>query len=107
MEILGSDWIDKSKLINKIAVSISNIKKDHAYLMSPLLLELFKFPQEEYSFLGRALARCVAAGGIDDAVLWDYIIADVKDEDILTYRFGNKLKCRPHEFGDKDNEFLS
>lgn len=45
--------------------------------------------------------------GIDDAVLWDYIIADVKDEDILTYRFGNKLKCRPHEFGDKDNEFLS
>lgn len=107
MEILRSDWIDKSQLISKIAVSISNIKEEHAYLMSPLLLKLFKFPQEEYSFLGRALARCVAVGGIDDAVLWDYIIADVKDEDILSYRVGNKLKCRPHEFGDKDNKFLS
>ncbi|MCK8152667.1 ATP-binding protein [Citrobacter amalonaticus] len=107
MGILRSDWIDKSQLISKIAVSISNIKEEHAYLMSPLLLELFKFPQEEYSFLGRALARCVAVGGIDDAVLWDYIIADVKDEDILSYRFENKLKCRPHEFGDKDNKFLS
>ena len=40
-------------------------------------------------------------------MLWDYIIADVKDEDILSYRFGNKIKCRPHEFGDKDNKFLS
>ncbi|MHA6306427.1 AAA family ATPase [Hafnia paralvei] len=107
MEILRSDWIDKSQLISKITFSISNIKEDNAYLMSPLLLELFKFPQEEYSFLGRALARCVAVGGIDDVVLWDYIIADVKDEDILSYRFGNKLKCRPHEFGDKDNKFLS
>ena len=107
MEILRSDWIDKSQLISKIAVSISNIREEQAYLMSPLLLELFKFPQEEYSFLGRALARCIVVGGIDDAVLWDYIIADVKDEDILSYRFGNKLKCRPHEFGDKDNKFLS
>ncbi|WP_430248489.1 AAA family ATPase [Providencia sp. PAZ2] len=107
METLRSDWIDKSRLISKITVFISDIKREHAYLMSPLLLELFKFPQEEYSFLGRALARCVAVGGVDDVVLWDYIIIDVKDEDILSYRFENKLNCRPHEFGAKDSKFLS
>lgn len=107
MEVLRSDWVDKSQLTSKIAVSISNIKGEHAHLVSPLLLELFKFPQEKYSFLGRALARCVEVGGIEVSVLWSYIITDVKDEDILSYRLGNKLKCRYHEFGDKDNKFLS
>lgn len=107
IEILRSDWIDKSILIRKITISISNIKEDHAYLMSPLLLELSKFPQEEYNFLGRAIARCISVGGIDDAMLWNYIISDVKDEDISSYRLKNKLKCRPYEFGDNGNKFLS
>ncbi|WP_139763073.1 hypothetical protein, partial [Salmonella enterica] len=47
-----------------------------------------------------------AAGVIGDTLLWRYITDGLTGEDILQNRFDNKLRCQPHEFGSKNENFL-
>jgi adenylylsulfate kinase-like enzyme len=106
-EVLALDGVDKTQFINSMAHAITQVDADHSALLAPLLVTLLKLPRQEHSFLGRALARCVKAGGVDDAVLWRYVAGQVKDEDVLDYRFNKKLHCQSHEFGNSNDKFLA
>jgi hypothetical protein len=105
-EVLALDWVDKKQTGWQLEHALSDIHRRHSALLAPLLMTLLNLPRQDHSFLGHALARCVTAGGVDDAVLWRYVAGDVSDEDLLAYRFDNKLHCQPHEFGDGNDKFL-
>ncbi|SEQ35887.1 AAA family ATPase [Giesbergeria anulus] len=105
-EVLATDWIDQTHLGEQLTIAISNMDEIHAGLLSPLLKTLLNMPRGEHSFLGRVLARCVTAGGLDDVLLWRYIAYEISDEDVIRYNFNNKLHCEPHEFGDENDHFL-
>ena len=107
LEALSKDWVDRERLGKQLTYSLHDFDMAHAALLAPLLEILLQMPHEEHSFLGHALARCVAAGGLDDAALWRYIVADIGEDDVCAYHFGNKLHCQPHEFGSSDAHFLS
>ena len=106
-EVLAFDWIDKKQIAWQLEIALPDVHKEHSALLAPLLLTLLDLPRQPHSSIGRALARCVKGGGIDDTVLWHYVAGDVSDEDVLNYRFDNKLHCQPHEFGSSGDKFLA
>lgn len=107
-EVLALDWIDKERVILPLEMALSDLQDMHsAELLAHLLRALLDLPRREHSFLGRALARCIESGAVDDTVLWRYVAAEVSDKDVLRYDFGDKLHCQPHEFGDSNNKFLT
>lgn len=106
-EVLALDGVDKKQIAWQLEVALSDVQAKHSALLAPLLVTLLELPRQEHSFLGRVLARCVTAGGVDDALLWRYVAGDVCDEDVCAYRFDKKLHCHPHEFGDRNDKFLA
>lgn len=107
VEVLTMEGIDKPQLIHPIAHGITQIHVNYSGLLEPLLLILLKLPRQEHSFLGHALAHCMEAGNLDDSVLWRYIAGEIGDQDVVEHRFGSKLHCQPHEFGNSQNRFLA
>lgn len=107
VEVLELDGVDKTQFANSMAHAITQVHANHSALLVPLLVILLKLPRQEHSILGRALAHCMKAGGLDDSVLWHYVAGDVSDEDVLAYRFDKKLHCQPHEFGNSNDKFLA
>ena len=105
-DVLAMDGVDKQQIAWQLDVALAGVEAKHSAMLAPLLVTLLKMPRREHSFLGRALARCVTAGGVDDAVLWRYVAGDVRDEDVRAYRFDKKLHCQPHEFGGSNDKFL-
>jgi len=106
-EVLAFDWVDKKQIARQLEIALSDIREKHSALLAPLLLTLLDLPRQPHSFIGRALARCVKGGGIDDAVLWRYVAGEVGDEDVLNYHFDKKLHCQPHEFGNSHDKFFA
>lgn len=107
LEAMSQEWVDRKHLGQQLTYRLQDFDMAHAALQAPVLEKLLQMPREDHSLLGHALARCVAAGGLDDAALWRYIVSDVGDEDVLSCHLGNKLHCEPHEFGDSNENFLS
>lgn len=105
-EILQLDWMDGKQIVMQLAHYLSKIDTENLALVAPLLERLISMPRQEHSLLGHAVARCVAAGAIEDIWLWRYIAGDINDEDVNKFRFDKKLHCQPHEFGNSRNEFL-
>jgi len=105
-EVLSLDWVDGKNIAGQLGHYLSEINSENLALVSPLLEQLFSMPRQEHSFLGHALARCVAAGGVEDLWLWRYIVGGIQKDDVIKYRFDNKLHCQPHEFGNSNNNFL-
>jgi len=97
LDVLSTDGFDKTQIANDMALSLSEVSDEHIPLFAPLVVELLNFPLEEHSRLGHALARCWASGGLDDKVLWRYVIHDAKPH-------APKLRC---EFGEGNEHFLS
>lgn len=106
MEALSLDWLDSSGIADRLGVPLSEIKSENMALVVPLLLRLLTMPLSEHSFLGRVIARCVEAGVVEDALLWRYIAGGISSEDLLKFRFDNKLRCQAHEFGRRDDNFI-
>jgi hypothetical protein len=106
MEALTLDWLDGNGIAEQLGFHLSEIKSENVALAVPLLKRLLDLPRPEHSSLGRAIARCVAAGVADDSLLWRYIADGISDEDLLEFRFDRKLRCLPHEFGDRKENFL-
>lgn len=106
METLGLDWLDCDRFADQVVFSLSDFKTENLVLVAPLLERLLSMKKPDHSILGHIVARCVTAGAIDDEVLWRYITGDIREEHVLGYRFGDELRCKPHEFGDKNEEFL-
>lgn len=106
VEALSLDWLDKDRIAEQLVFSLSKLKTENLLFVVPLLEKLLERPKPEHSLLGHIVARCVAAGSVGDNLLWHYIIGDISEEDVLGFHFGKKLNCQPHEFGDKDKDFL-
>lgn len=106
MEALTLDWLDGKGVAELLGFRLSEIKSENITLAVPLLTLLLELPRSEHTFLGKAIARCVAMGVAEDSLLWRYIAGDVTDEDLLEFRFDKKLHCLPHEFGDQGGNFL-
>jgi hypothetical protein len=106
MKALTLDWLDGNGIAEQLGFHLSDIKTANLAQLVPLLEWLLDLPRPEHSALGRAIARCVAAGVADDSLLWRYIADGVSDEDLLEFRFDNKLRCHAHEFGDREENFI-
>lgn len=106
MEALTLDWLDGNGIPEQIGFYLSEIKSENVALAVPLLRRLLDLPRSEPSSLGRVIARCVAADVADDSLLWRYIADGISDEDLLEFRFDNKLRCHAHEFGGGKENFL-
>lgn len=105
-EALALDWLDGDRVAEQLTLSLSKFETENLAMAAPLLEQILKKPKQDHSLLGRTVARCIDAGIVDDRVLWRHIAGDVKEEDVLKFRFDNKLRCQPHEFGDKKENFL-
>lgn len=106
-EVLAMDWVDHVHLVDQLAIAISSMDEIHSVELSSLLKILLTIPKGEHRFIGRALARCVTAGGLDDEVLWKYIAGEVSAEDVIRFQLDKNLHCKPHEFGDANDRFLT
>ncbi|RQH04401.1 AAA family ATPase [Paraburkholderia dinghuensis] len=106
MEALSLDWLKGNEIADRLGIHLSEIKPKDMALVAPLLERLLDMPRSEHSFLGRVIARCVAAGVVEDGLLWRYMADGISDADLLEYRFDNKLRCHAHEFGDRDDNFV-
>jgi GTPase SAR1 family protein len=105
-ELLSLDWIDVEQISRGIGFKIAEALAEHSAQLAPLINRLLDMPRQEHSFLGRAVARCVAAGSIDDVLLWRYVAGDVHDSDALAFHFDKKLHCGYREFGDDQEDFF-
>lgn len=106
MEALSLDWLDGERIAEQLGFQLAEINAENLALATPLLEQLLGTTRPEHSFLGRAVAHCVAAGAADDNLLWRYIAGDVSEDDVTGFYFGDKLHCQSHEFGDSDNNFI-
>ena len=106
-EALEIDWLDHRRIADRLSSSLSEFKTENLTLVVPLLERLISMPIPEHSFLGRAIACCVAAGAVDDSLLWRYITVDISEGDVGTVDIGYKLRCQPHEFGSQNENFLN
>ena len=96
----------ESQIAMQLSHYLSKIDTENLALVAPLLQRLLDMPRQEHSLLGHAVARCVAAGAMEDTWLWRYIAGDINDEDVIKFRFDNKLHCQSHEFGNSSDNFL-
>lgn len=103
---LSLDWVDSNKLAEHFGFYLSEIKTENIILVAPLLERLLSMSRPEFGSLGRAVARCVETGAANDDLLWRYIAGDISEDDVMEFRFGNKLRCQFHEFGDSNDYFL-
>jgi len=107
MEALAMDWLDGNRIAEQLVFSLSDFTTENLRLVVPLLRRLLSFSQPEHSLLGRVIARCVTADAIEDKVLWRYIAGGISEDDVMKFHFGNKLRCQPHDFGDRGDNFLA
>lgn len=105
-ESLSLEWIDSNRIAGQLPFYLSEITSENLALVVPLLQRLLEMPHPDHSFLGRSIARCVEAGVVGDELLWRYMVGGVIEEDLLEYRFDNKLNCQAHDFGDRHDKFV-
>ncbi|GFO54963.1 hypothetical protein GMSM_19700 [Geomonas sp. Red276] len=103
---LGEDWLDTERIADQLVYYVSDFETKNLTLLLPLLNWLITRRKPGHRFLGDVIARCVVAGAVDDKILWKYIAGDITKDDVLSYGLGEKLHCQPHEFGDKNDNFL-
>lgn len=106
MEVLDLYWFDGNGIKDQLAMNLSRMEPGNMVFVAPLLKRLLAMPRSEHSYLGKVIAGCVTAGIVDDGLLWRYITEDVRDEDVLGYRFNRKLRCQTHEFGNRKENFI-
>lgn len=106
MEALAFDWVDRRRAAWRLEFELSDIDDGHLLLSAPLLDTLVNLPRQNDNYLGCALARCVNAGGVGDALLWRYVAGDITQEAVIELHFDNKLRCDSHEFGTGNENFL-
>lgn len=96
------------QVISNLFLSVGDVGQDEQKqaVIAPLLKHLLSFPRIQHSFLGRAIARCVAAGAMSDDHLWQFISSDLSNDDVLNNTFDSKLYCQTNQFGDSGNSFL-
>jgi Cdc6-like AAA superfamily ATPase len=103
---LDCQWIKIDNLSRQISFYLRALDTEKLYIVKPLVLKLLKNLNSDGDFHGETIALCVESGVLTDRDLWKYITHAVKAEHIYKYRLDNKLNCRPHQFGNKNEDFL-
>lgn len=106
-ECMELDWLDTQQIANGLPYQLDKLDSQHFEAAAPILKNILKLPREKHSFLGHAVARYVDAGVLDVLSLWHYIAGEITDEDVLKFRFDQKLHCQTHEFIPTDEDFLT
>lgn len=106
-EALELDYVNQEQIAHQLAFFISDFKDESLPEIKPLLLKLLSMPKPHHSFLGKVLAKLLSVDLLDEETLWNYIVDDLQPEDVLEYNFKDKLCCSAHEFGSKNDNFLS
>lgn len=107
MDALSLDWLESNKIAERLTFSLSKIQTENLHLFVPLLKQLLGMPKPEDNLLGHVVARCVVEGVLDDQYLWDYIVGDIKEDNIVKLHYRKVLNCQPDEFGSGEDNFLS
>lgn len=105
-EALSLEWLDSNRIAGQLPFYLSEITSENLALVVPLLQQLLNMPHPDQRFLGRSIARCVEAEVVGDDLLWSYMVGGISENDLLEYRFDNKLHCHAHEFGDRNDNFV-
>ena len=105
-EVLVLDWFDNDGIADQLAILLLDLHCEHLIQAVPLLERLLDMSLREYSLLGEVIAKCTAIDVNTDVLLWHYITNGITDDDVLQHRFDNMLRCRPHEFGSQNENFL-
>ncbi|MBO1926633.1 ATP-binding protein [Thiomicrorhabdus sp. 6S2-11] len=106
-EALELDYVNQEQIAHQLAFFISDFHHENLPEIKPLLLKLLSMPKPDHSFLGKVLARLISADLLDEQTLWNYITGDLQSADVQEYDFKDKLNCSAHEFGSKNENFLS
>lgn len=104
--VLSLSWVDVERIAERVGFLLPELSDENLSLVGSLLDRLLSMPKPEHGLLGRTVAQCVSAGVCGDNVLWRYIAGDITKDDMTKYDFGKQLHCRPHEFGEKNEDFL-
>nr|WP_281260996.1 AAA family ATPase [Agarilytica rhodophyticola] len=109
IDLLAIDWLDSTRVAEQLIFSLSEFETENLSLAVPLLERLLCMPtlKHRHSFLGRTVANCIKAGIVDDKLLWQYITSEIGEEDVTKFHFDHKLHCKPHNFGEKNDDFLT
>ncbi|WP_430461740.1 NACHT domain-containing protein [Thalassolituus sp. LLYu03] len=105
-EAMDCSWIETNNLARQVSFYLQDLRAEHLHLAKPLVLKLLKNLNTDRDFLGKTIAQCVEAEVLTDQELWGYITGAVKPENLLHYRLEKTLNCRPHQFGNKNMDFL-
>lgn len=101
-QAMEQDCADRNQMAYTLTFELCDFDSSTEISAASLIETLLSFPIREHSLLGRAVARCIESGSGSDEMLWRYIAGDVKDEDVLKFRFDQNLRCQSSEFGNND-----
>ena len=107
LDTLSKEWVNSVQAADQVTFALMSANDEVISIFSPVIQRLIELQKRQHSFLGKLVARCVTAGGIDDSVLWRHITSDVTDENVGDFPFANHLHCGPDEFGNANDGFLS
>jgi len=102
MLALQQEWADREQLADNLKFQLHDFDFRTQTVVAALIETLLSYPRRDHDFLGRAIARCVEAGGADDTLLWRYIAGDIQPDDVLKFHLSDKLRCGAHEFKNRD-----
>lgn len=103
-EMLSLDWVDGKRFAEQLGYYLSEINTENLALAAPLLERLISMPRQEHDLLGRAVARCVATGALEDIWLWRYITGGIND-DVIGFQL-DRLRCQSHNFENSNDNFF-
>ncbi len=98
---LQQEWADREQLADNVKIQLHDFDFQNETATAALIETLLTYPGRDHDFLGRAIARCVEAGGADDTLLWRYIAGEILPDDVLAIHFNQKLRCDSHEFDNQ------
>lgn len=101
-QAMQQNWADRNQMAYTLTIELCDFDSCTETSAASLIETLLSFPIREHDLLGRAVARCIESGSGSDEMLWRYITGDVKDDDVLKFRFDRNLRCQSSEFGKND-----
>ena len=97
-----------NQFLAQLVFFLAEVEPQYAEYLVPFIDILQSNKMERHYELGEIIATCMNAKVIPVSRLWQYIVADVKTEEIEANELRlAKLHCRPYEFGAKNETFLT
>lgn len=99
-------WVNSKQFQHHLSFLLAEVDIGNAAHMKPILNILLDLPDQDHGLLGRAVVNCIQAGEGGDELLWKYVAGQLTKQDILDYRFDEKIYCQDYHFGSDSNGFF-